>query len=407
MTAHGTSAPTRREISLARLGVGIIFLCNGAGYASLVPRLPEVKADLELTNAMFGIAIAAYPAGALISGAFAGLLMRRLGSPLIAWGGMVVAMLGILAAAVSPVFWMFCAAIFLAGCGDAVTDVAQNHHGLRVQKLHGKSIINSYHAMWSVGALLGGIGGAAALGLDLGRVPHLIGVAVLLIAATTVGWKLMLPGPEPTEIVGANTATENVKGRLGHPIVILAALSAIALAGAVIEESAGTWATLYMTSEIGATGWVAALAYVSAMGMHFAGRLSGDPLVDRFGQRKMALYGGALVAAGMLLAILIPTTATTIIGYGLAGFGVATVIPSVFEAADAMPGLKPGSALTVTSLVLRIGFLASPPLVGVIADASAIRWGLLLVPLAGLVVMALAWVLSDRQEPGNVPVPTR
>ena len=109
----------------------------------------------------------------------------------------------------------------------------------------------------------------------------------------------------------------------------------------------------------------------------------------------------------MLLAILFPTTATTIIGYGLAGFGVATVIPSVFEAADAMPGRKPGSALTVTSLVLRIGFLASPPLVGVIADASAIRWGLLLVPLAGLVVMALAWVLSDRQEPGNVPVPTR
>ena len=218
---------TAAQLNRARLGVGLIFLANGAGFASLVPRLPEVKAELGLTNALFGTAIAAFPAGAFAAGLFAAVLIRRWGSPVVAWAGMVLSMVAILAAAAAPSLVVFMAAIFLAGCADSVTDVAQNHHALRVQKQMGRSIINSYHAMWSVGALLGGALGAGAIAGALDRVPHLALIAVLLVTLTTVGWRMMLPGPEPTE-AGADHGAHAADARtswLRHPWLVLAALS--------------------------------------------------------------------------------------------------------------------------------------------------------------------------------------
>ncbi|MGA4508483.1 MFS transporter [Propionibacteriaceae bacterium G1746] len=397
------SVPDVRRLQLARLGVGLIFLSNGAAYASLVPRLPEVKAELGMTNAVFGLAIAAFPAGALAAGAAAGVLIRQFGSRLLAWVGMVVSMAAILAAAAANSLPLFIAAIFLAGCADSITDVAQNHHALRVQKLMGRSIINSYHAMWSVGALIGGALAAGAISVGLHRVAHLAIVAVLILAVTTLGYRLMLPGPEPTEATPHEAHTHG-NGRVRHPYLVLAMLSILAIAGAIEEDNAGSWATLYMSTELGVTGGLAATGYVAAMGSHFLGRITGDWLVNRLGQRTMARLGGVLLVLGTTLMIVFPSPWTTILGYACAGYGVATVVPSIFEAADSMPGFKPGTALTVVSLTLRTGFLASPPLVGLIADASAIRWGLLVLPISGLVIIALSGVLSSRHETWDVPV---
>ena len=65
--------------------------------------------------------------------------------------------------------------------------------------------------------------------------------------------------------------------------------------------------------------------------------------------------------------------------------------------ADEIPGLAPGTGLTIVGWLLRVGFLVSPPLVGAVADATSLRVGLLLVPLAGLLVILFAGVLSTRR----------
>lgn len=65
-------------------------------------------------------------------------------------------------------------------------------------------------------------------------------------------------------------------------------------------------------------------------------------------------------------------------------------------AADELPGLLPGTGLTLVSWLMRIGFLLSPPIVGLVADATSLRVGLLVIPLAGLIVVSLAGVLAAR-----------
>jgi MFS family permease len=95
-------------------------------------------------------------------------------------------------------------------------------------------------------------------------------------------------------------------------------------------------------------------------------------------------------------ALLAPTTVATILGFGAAGFGVATLVPAAMLAADELPGLARGTGLSVVSWLLRIGFLVSPPIVGAVADAVSLRAGLLVVPLAGVVVLVLSPVLRIR-----------
>jgi MFS family permease len=196
------------------------------------------------------------------------------------------------------------------------------------------------------------------------------------------------------------TAPARSGARLGKWLV-LGALVVIAASGAVVEDAGATWSAIYLSDALGASALVAGLGFIALQGMQFIGRMLGDGLVDRFGQRAVARTGGAIVFLGMGTALLLPSMAGIIVGFGLAGFGVATLIPAAMHAADELPGFRAGTGLTIVSWLLRVGFLVAPPLVGAIADLSGLRYGLLIVPLAGLLVVLFAPVLATRVSSGE------
>src|SRR5699024_5202662 len=137
---------------------------------------------------------------------------------------------------------------------------------------------------------------------------------------------------------------------------------------------------------------------IALVGAQTVGRLLGDRLVDRYGQRAVARAGGVIVTVGMGTLLALPTGPGTIAGFALPGSGVATLVPAAMSAANDVPGLRPGTGLTVVSWLMRLGCRASPPVVGLVADATSLRLGLLVVPLAGVLVALLAGVLSGRRS---------
>ena len=110
----------------------------------------------------------------------------------------------------------------------------------------------------------------------------------------------------------------------------------------------------------------------------------GDRLVDRFGERAVARTGGLIAAGGMGCALVFPSVPGTIAGFAAAGLGVATLIPAAMHGADKLPGMRPGTGLTAVTWLMRVGFFGAPLIVGVVADATSLRIGLLSVPVAGL-----------------------
>jgi MFS family permease len=388
----------------------VLFFTNGAVFASLLPRYPELKDALGLGNGAFGIAVAMFPLGALLAGLGAAPLLRRWSSGTVAVATTVLSSVGMLVAGLAPAAVVLGGGLFVAGAADAVTDVAQNAHGLRVQRRYGRSILNSFHAAWCVGAVSGGALGTLAAGAEVPRSWHLgvsaAGCALLALLAR----RWFLPGPDGSADDGTQDAGSLPDPRRrAHraPWALLGALVLIASAGALVEDAGATWAAIYLTAGLGASATVAGLGFVALQGMQLLGRLVGDRLVDRFGQRAVARCGGMLVMVAMSVSLVWPTTVGTIVGFGLAGLGVSTLIPAAMHAADELPGLRPGTGLTVVGWLLRLGILVSPPVVGTLADATSLRVGLAVVPLAGLTVVALAPVLAGRgarrPRPGRTP----
>ncbi|MFW2514647.1 MFS transporter [Demequina sp. SO4-13] len=404
MTPPVARAAVEPVLSRARIGVSLLFMTNGILIGNLAPRLPDIRENLDLSYGGLGIAMAMWPIGSLGLGLVAGALIRRFRSSRVGVISMIASALAMLLGASTSSVVVFGAALFVVGVTDAWVDVAQNSHGLRVQRLYRRSINNAFHAMWSLGAVLGGLMGGAAAGLDLPVTWHFVGMAVLVIAMNLASYRLLLKGPEPRDIVehGADEAgmphearPRRIPGRLW---LVLLALSLIAIGGGWAEDAAATWSASYLRDELSASATIAALGFVSLQGFQFIGRMTGDRMIDRFGQRAVARFGGAFVVLGMGLALAFPSVWGTIAGFGAAGLGIATIIPGAFHAADELPGLKPGTGLTVVSWLLRLAFLLSPPIVGLIADATSLRVGLAIMPALGVVVFLLAGVMAPRKH---------
>lgn len=82
-------------------------------------------------------------------------------------------------------FYLLVGLLFIAGGSDALVDVGLNVHALRVQKAYGRSINNSFHAIWSIGAVAGNAAGALAITLGIPRPAHLFIAALAVMGAAS------------------------------------------------------------------------------------------------------------------------------------------------------------------------------------------------------------------------------
>ena len=384
----------------ARAAVSALFFLNAVLYANLVPWLPDIKDRLELSNAALGSAIAAMPAGALLAGLLAPVLIQRLGSAAVAALGLIALAVAVAGVPLAGAWIVLAALMLVVGALDAIVDVAQNAHGFRVQRAYGRSIVNAFHGLWSIGAVVGGLLGSVAVGLSVPLGVHLAASAVGFGVVALVAYRFLLAGPEDAERTSpgdgepAAAAGRRLLGHVaGRTVLLLGVLGVLASCEAFVQDAGSTWGALYLRGEVGAGPAVGGLAFVALQAAMTAGRLVGDRVVDRFGQRRVVRVGGAVTAAGMSLALAVPSVGTTVVGFALAGLGVATLVPAVMHTADELPGLPHGVGLTVVSWLLRVGFLLSPSVIGVVADAISLRVALLGVALAGLVVLLLGRVL--------------
>lgn len=383
------------ELRRARAGVATLFFTNGAVFANLAPRYPEVKADLAMGDAVYGLSVAAFPAGALAAGLLAAMLVRRFNSRVVAVVGTAFAAFALLAAGIAPTAVAFAVALFAAGAADALTDVGQNAHGLRVERRYGRSIINSFHAVWSLGAVAGGLMAAAAIALDASRAVHM-SVSTLLVLILAFGaYRYCLPGPDtaPVEAASAPVTTNHVNARV---VLLIGALSLVGIGAAMIEDVANSWAALYLRTEADASATVAAFGFIALIGGQFIGRLLGDGLIDRLGQGAVARIGGALIIAGFGVALSVPVTWVMLAGFVATGFGMATLIPGVMATADKIEGLRPSTGLTVVSWLMRIGGLVASPLIGLLSEVEGLRAALFVVPVVGVVVLLFSGAMKGK-----------
>lgn len=432
MNAHSPSADDAlrpavpRDAMLARRAVSLIFFLNGASFCAILPRYPELVESIGLSNTAFGLAVGLGPLGGLLAGLFAARLMSRFGSARTSVAFQLLASTSHLAIYVSGSWLWLTAALLLAQAADALTDISMNAHGMRVERRYRRSIMNSYHGWWSLGAVLGGLLGAAAAQVGLPLWAQ--GVAGLIVFGALVlgSYRFLLPGDDSTERApvaatdgaggtssdspagpSAASAAEvppvapagrRIAGMGLRALGLVAALGMVLVFAGSTEDAGNTWGALFMRSTFEATPFLAGMAFVALQGAQTIGRFTGDAIVDRLGDRVTARVGALIALVGMSIALVLPSPATALLGFAAAGWGIATLFPAAFRTADNLPGVPSGVGITVVGWFARLGFFLTPPLVGALADALTLRYALWLVPIYALGILAFSGVLSTRRS---------
>jgi MFS family permease len=147
--------------------------------------------------------------------------------------------------------------------------------------------------------------------------------------------------------------------------------------------------------------------FTVTIGAQCVGRFTGDLLINRLGRAGAARLGGVLIAVGGIVVVSATNPVVLIVGLVMAGFGCATTVPSAFVAAASLPGVSQGAGLTLVSWLLRVGFLATSPIIGTIATVANLRVSLALLILVGVAVFTLAPALGDGHATDSEAPPAR
>ncbi len=374
-----------------------MFATNGAAFSSILPWYPTFKAQWGLSDAVFGLIVACFAAGSLLSTVLPSLAVARFGPRRVVVVGTVA-----LAVFVAVVGWsvsglVLAALLLVIGVLDAIVDVSQNVAAVQVQDRLGVSIMSSMHAFWSVGAVLGGATAtaAAAGGVDV-RV-HLLVVAVAVAVLVVLAAWLTGPvgngtGPAPVE----RSRTDVRRGAgLGRVLLLALPVAVVATSGTVIEDVANNWAGVASVELAGTALGTAGVAFTVVLAAQTVGRFTGDWFIQRFGRVATARAGGVLIAVGGVVVVSATAAAPLYIGLAFAGFGCATLVPSAFAAAARLPGISQGAGVTVVSWLMRVGFLATSPFIGLLSSVADLRWALGLLVMVGLLVVGTAHALRE------------
>ncbi len=336
----------------ARLAVAAVFFVCGAGFANWVARIPVVQQQLGLSNGALGVALLGTAVGALLAMPTTGWLVARVGSRPVTKLMVLAYCMALPLPALAPNLPLLTSALVVFGAVYGALDVAMNAQAIAVERRYGRSIMSSFHGLYSVGGIVGAAGGGVATSLGVAPVPHLLSAALLLgMVAVLVSRRLLLTG---------------VDGVITGPVLVLPTrslfnLGIVAFCVMLSEGAMADWSAIYLRRTLETGPGLAAAGYaVFSLAMAVC-RLTGDRLTQRLGPVGMVRIGGTIAATGLGLSLVIAQPVAALIGFASVGVGLSSLVPIVFSAAGRTPGIAPGLALSAVTTIGYCGFLCGPP----------------------------------------------
>jgi predicted MFS family arabinose efflux permease len=363
--------------------VAALFFVNGATFSNWLPRIPEIRDELGLGNAGLGATLLGGGLGGIIGALAVGKVIDRLGSRRLLTVVATALSIGMPLIAFAPTAVVLLLLLTTLGALDVCNDVAMNAQGVIVQQRLGRSIMNRLHAMWSLGFTAGAVVGSATSAAGVSVRAQLVTVGAILFVTVAVVRRWLIPVDPPPNAEASDGADGTTPGkRLSAVTVVmgLAALGAIAL-----EVTPNDWAAVLMRDEFD-FGKAAGFGTMACAGAMLIGRLGGDHVLDRIGERRLFTWATVLVGIGALITVTAPIGGVALAGLVVWGLGLSVVFPQLYATAARLPGVSAGAGLGSMLLGQRLGGMLTAVSVGALAEWKDLR-------VAFGVVVGVAFVL--------------
>jgi MFS family permease len=372
---------TSRPRHVHRLAVSTSFLLQGLCFSTWASRIPTVQQKMHLSETALGGVLLAVPVGLIASLPITGWLVAKYGSRNLT----VIAVL--LYSGVLPLLGLaqnttqLMAALVLFGFGSNMANISVNTQGVGVEAIYGKSILATFHGVWSLAGFMGAALGSFMIGWGISPFRHF----ALMAGVIWLGVALMRPYLVPTDAPSPGDQPLFVL-----PDKSLLLLGILAFCSLLAEGTMFDWSGVYFRKIVLADKAQVGLGFSAFMSMMAAGRFIADWFTDRFGRARTLQLSGLLTAIGLSVAVAFPSLLVASLGFMLVGLGVSSVVPLVYSAAGRSRTMPAGVALAAVSTVGFAGFLLGPPLIGLVAGATSLRVSFAIIACMGLAVAALA-----------------
>lgn len=357
----------------AKIATHLAFFATGFGLASWAPLIPYVKTQAGLNDAELGLLLLCLGIGSVIAMPLTGWLSARNGSkPMVVIGGLGFGLLfPLLVITHQP--WALAATLLALGACAGTLDVSMNVHAVEVERMAGKPIMSAFHGLFSVGGIVGA--GGVTLLLSFGVSLFVCGLisAAIAFLAILIAWpRLLSARGEPVKLV------------IPHGVVVLLAILIAIMF--LVEGALLDWGALLLIEMNLANAARGGLGYVIFSVAMTIGRLYGDAIVIKIGNKLTLIYGSLLAIIGFGVLLLAGHIVQAMFGFALIGFGASNLVPVVFRLAGEQKIMPSSLAIAAVTTTGYAGILLGPAMIGFISQATSLKFSFVALALLTLLI---------------------
>lgn len=379
------------------------FVILGLAEGIWVARIPGVKGQLHVADALLGLSLLVGPAGLVAVMPVAGRLADWFGSARLSrLAGLAVAVLP-LALWTAGTLPVVIGALLAFGITGGLASVALSAQGIRLEQAYGRPLMTSFYASFSLGGLAGAVLGGLLTWLRAGPA-GMLALAVAGAATVLTAGRWLLGEPAGSR-AGPNGRPRHQGRRWRGPgSARLTALGLLALGSLIAEGAAANWSGLYLQDDLDAPRGFAVAGFAAfSLGMA-TGRLAGDRLAARYGPAGTVRRCSLLASAGLASALLGHDPVGAVIGFAASGAGCSCTIPQLFSAAGRVDPGRPGGGIARVAGLGYLGLVGGPALIGGCASLAGLPAALGLAAVLGLGIAVFARVLDQPLSLTQPPV---
>jgi len=380
-----------KTLNLSRLqnpatAVGFVFMILSILFSGWIARIPEVQSNLGLSKSQLGFSLLGLSLGALSMTITSGWLTSKLRTGVSLTSSTLLFCFCIALPAFAWDEWSLLVALFAVGVGNGFMNVAMNAAAAAVERSEQVNIMPYCHAMYSLGLIFGALLSSAAGALGISVALHLSVLGALM----ALGYTLIHP------VLNQLPQVKREFARFSLRSAELLMLAVLAFCFIMSEGAIADWTAVYLKNELGASASISSLGYACFAFAMTAGRFSCNYLRVMLGVRKLMIWGVAITIAGLLLPVLVPSVAAGIIGFAIAGLGIANLVPVIFAASAKIEGIHPSAGIATVLTAGLTGLMLCRPIIGWLGESWGLGMGLVFI-MAMVAIGGLLTLLAIRR----------
>lgn len=381
------------QLKKSRVSVCGFFLIMGMIFGTWASRIPAIKAHLSLDDAQLGNILFAIPLGQMTAMFLSAWIIKRIESKKAL----------VIAGSITPLFTLFAglsasieilvASLFFFGMSDNLFNISANTQGVNVEHEYGRTIMATFHGLFSMGGFVGGLLGLLFNITNISPVIHFTIICIISIIFSLYFGRDLI-GHDLKQSFSVESSEQTHNGfRFDRYVFILGFMALFAM---ICEGVMYDWSGVYFDDIVNVKEGYVQLGYVICMGTMTLGRFLSDSFVNKYGAISVIRISGLLIFVGLLLSAMYPSILIASIGFAIIGFGIASTVPICNSLAGKGKNYNPSTALAIVTSIGFLGFLLGPPLIGHIASEITLRWTFAIMSVMGLCIVAFTYLMNMR-----------